>query len=159
LAVSDAGDLVASGYDAFYSAWGRSPTLRRIWRASTVITASADKTKALDEVARLLRPGRRFAFVAFELDGEHVAGLPVWEDAVGDYRPLLDAAGFDVLSYEQTPDWHAQVAAGFGAVAAEHDALEAELGHAAAAVLASEASVTLELQPYSGHVRVVAVLR
>lgn len=28
----DAGDLVASGYDAFYAAWGRSPTLRRIWR-------------------------------------------------------------------------------------------------------------------------------
>lgn len=25
-------DLVASGYDAFYASWGRSPTLRSIWR-------------------------------------------------------------------------------------------------------------------------------
>jgi len=30
--MSDADDLVASGYDSFYAAWGRSPTLRRIWR-------------------------------------------------------------------------------------------------------------------------------
>ncbi len=25
-------DLVASGYEAFYTAWGKSPTLRQIWR-------------------------------------------------------------------------------------------------------------------------------
>lgn len=30
--MSEADDLVASGYNAFYAAWGRSPTLRRIWR-------------------------------------------------------------------------------------------------------------------------------
>lgn len=30
--MSDAGDLVASGYDAFFAAWGHSSTLRRIWR-------------------------------------------------------------------------------------------------------------------------------
>ena len=31
-AVSEAGDLVASGYEAFYARWGQSPTLRQIWR-------------------------------------------------------------------------------------------------------------------------------
>jgi SAM-dependent methyltransferase len=30
--VPDANDLVASGYEAFYASWGRSPTLRQIWR-------------------------------------------------------------------------------------------------------------------------------
>jgi SAM-dependent methyltransferase len=118
-----------------------------------------DKTKAIAEVARILRPGRRFGFVAFELDAERVAGLPVWGDPVGDFRPLLDAAGFEVLRYEQISGWQDHVAEGFGAVAAEQEALESELGHAATAALALEASITLELRPYRGHVLVIAQLR
>jgi SAM-dependent methyltransferase len=264
--VSDTGDLVASGYDAFYASWGRSPTLRRIWRehvtgadypeefahisflplaqlralaeglnlttdqvlvdlacgaggpglwvakelgarlvgrdlsavaveranervsevgmagraefgqgsfeqtglpaesADAVMTIDAlqyapNKTKAIAEVARILRPGRRFGFVAFELDAERVAGLPVWGDPVGDFRPLLDAAGFEVLRYEQISGWQQHVAEGFGAVAAEQEALESELGHAATAALVLEASITLELRPYRGHVLVIAELR
>ena len=50
-----------------------------------------DKTKALVEVARFLRRGGRFALAAFELHADRVAGLPVWNDPVGDYRPLLGA--------------------------------------------------------------------
>ena len=262
--VADTDDPVASGYDAFYAAWGRSPTLRRIWRdhvtgpdypeefahisflplaqlqtladglnlardhvlvdlacgaagpslwvahrfgarlvgrdisavaverakeravvlgmegrvdfaqgsfehtglppetADAVMTIDAlqyapDKSKALIEVARILRPGRRFAFVAFELDAERIAGLPVWNDPVGDYRPLLEHAGFETLRYDQTPNWQEQVTAGFGAVVAEQATLEAELGRAAAAATVLEASLTLELQPYRGHVLAVAV--
>ena len=30
--MTDPDDLVESGYDAFYEAWGTSPTLRAIWR-------------------------------------------------------------------------------------------------------------------------------
>ena len=30
--VPDKSDVVAKAYDSFYAAWGRSPTLRRIWR-------------------------------------------------------------------------------------------------------------------------------
>jgi ubiquinone/menaquinone biosynthesis C-methylase UbiE len=264
--VSDAGDLVASGYDAFYASWGRSPTLRRIWRehvtgadypeefahisfvplaqlralaeglnlaadqvlvdlacgaggpglwvakefgarlvgrdlspvaveranervsevgmtgraefrqgsfeqtglraaaADAVMTIDAlqyapNKTKAIAEVARILRPSRRFGFVAFELDAERVAGLNVWDDPVGDFRPLLDAAGFEVLRYEQIEGWQDQVAHAFGAVVAEQEALESELGHAAMAALVLEASITLELRPYRGHVLAVAELR
>jgi SAM-dependent methyltransferase len=264
--MSDPDDLVASGYDAFYEAWGRSPTLRRIWRehvtgpdypeafahisflplaelrtltgglqlgvdqvlvdlacgaggpglwaaketgaqligrdlspiaaeraterartlgmgdraefgqgtfektglasgsADAVMTIDAlqyapDKTKALTEIARILRPAGRFAFVAFELDAERIAALPVWADPIGDYRPLLKHAGFDVLSYEQIPQWKDQVAAGFGAVVAEQDALKQELGEAAAAATLMEASITLELRPYRGHVLAIAQRR
>lgn len=61
------------------------------------------------------------------------------------------------MSYEQIPDWQDQVAAGYGAVVAQQEALEAELGPAAAAAIVLEASITLELQPYRGHVLALAV--
>jgi SAM-dependent methyltransferase len=256
-------DLVASGYDTFYAAWGNSPTLRQIWRdhvtgpdypeefahisflrlthlqevtnrlqlhpdellvdlacgaggpglwaaqhsgarlegrdlspvavtratervaglglegratfaqgsfetthlasdsADAVMTVDAlqyapNKRKALAEIARVLRAGRRFVFVAFELDAERIAGLPVWEDPISDYRPLLGEAGFDVVSYDQLPNWQQQVSAGFGAVIAQRETLGTELGEAAANAIVLEASITLELQPYCGHVLAVA---
>jgi SAM-dependent methyltransferase len=262
--MTDPDDLVASGYNAFFAAWGRSPTLRRIWRehvtgpdypeafahisflplaqlraltdglnlaadqvlvdlacgaggpglwaaketgallvgrdlspiaaerateraralgmegraefgqgsfeatglasgsADAVMTVDAlqyapDKTKALTEVARILRPHGRFAFVAFELDEARIAAIPgVWTDPVGDYRPILEGTGFEVWSYDQIPHWQDQVTAGFGAVIAERDALETELGEAAAAATVMEASITLDLRPYRGHVLAVA---
>jgi SAM-dependent methyltransferase len=263
--MSDSDGFVASGYDAFYSAWGRSPTLRRIWSehvtgpdypeafphisflqlqqlralsedlhlvagqvlvdlacgaggpglwvaeqsgarlvgldlspvavqravelaetlgmedlaefspgtfehtglathaADAVMSIDAlqyapDKSSAFEEVARILRPRGRFAFVAFEMDPERVAGLPVWADnPVCDYRPVLEAAGFEILRYDQIPDWRDRVSAGFGAVVTAKEVLGSELGEAAAAALLLEASLTLELQPYCGHVLAVAL--
>jgi cyclopropane fatty-acyl-phospholipid synthase-like methyltransferase len=115
-----------------------------------------DKSRAITEVARVLRPGGRFGLVAFELDPERVAATPVWPDPVADYRPLLQQAGFDVLSYAQIPGWQDQVSAAFGEILDQRDALEAELGEAAAGALLLEASITLELQPYCGHVLGIA---
>jgi ubiquinone/menaquinone biosynthesis C-methylase UbiE len=259
---TDPSDLVADGYEAFYTAWGKSPTLRQIWRknvtgpdypedfahisflplvqlrlltrglsvaagevlvdlacgaggpglwaakesgarlvgvdlspmavkraseraaslgmgkrarffqgtfdATGLESASADavmsvdalqyvpdKSKALAEVARILRPGGRFVFVAFELDPDRVAGLPFWEDAVSDYRPVLERVGFEVVRYDQMPNWPDQVAAGFGAVLQQQDVLEAELGKAAAAATVMEAGVTIEIKPYCGHILAV----
>jgi SAM-dependent methyltransferase len=260
----EATDLVASGYDAFYAAWGRSPTLRLIWRqhvtgsdfpeefahisflplvqlqslteglnlaadqllvdlacgaggpglwvakqtgarllgvdlssvavaraaeqaasvemgrravfrqgtfeatglesvsADSVMSVDAlqyvpDKTKALTEVARITCPGGRFAFVAFELDHERVAGLPFWNDPVPDYRPRLESAGFEIVRYDQIPNWRDQVAAGFAAVLQQRSTLEHELGGAAAAAIVMEAAVTTEIEPYCGHVLAVAI--
>jgi SAM-dependent methyltransferase len=262
VAVAESDDIIAGGYDAFYAAWGRSPTLRRIWRehvtgpdypeefahisflalaqlrslsdglqlsaddllvdlacgaggpglwvakesgarlvgmdvspvaveraseradvmgmghqatfrqgtfeetaleagsADAVMTVDAlqyapNKMLALTEVARIIRPGGRFAFVAFELDADRIAGLPLWADPVSDYRPVLQEVGFNVVSYDQIPGWRRRLAAGFGAVLAESDALEAELGEVAAAVTVLEASVTLQREPYCGHVLAV----
>ena len=115
-----------------------------------------DKSAALVEVAGILRPGGRFAFVAFELDPDRVTGLPIWEDAISDYRPLLEQVGFEVNQYGQIPNWEDQVAAGFGAILDQRDTLEAELGEAAAAATVMEATVTTELKPYCGHALAVA---
>lgn len=261
--MAEADDTVARGYDALYAAWGRSPTLRRIWRelvtgpdypedfahisflrpaqlravsaglhvaegqvlvdlacgaggpglwvaretgarlvgrdfspvaierareraaalamgaladyapgsfaATGLASASADavmtidglqyapdKTEALREVARILRRGGRLAFMAFEFDVARSSGLPVWLDPVADYRPVLERTGFDVLSYEQIPNWRQDVEAGFGAVVGQREALAAELGEEAAAAMVLEASVTLDLQPYCGHALAIA---
>jgi SAM-dependent methyltransferase len=131
-------------------------------------TASADGVMSVDaiqygpdtaatfaEIARVLRPGGRLAFIAFELDAQRVAGLPVWRDPIADYRPHLERAGFRVLRYDQLAGWHDQVVAGYTAVLGAQEALETELG-AAAEPLIAEATITLEIQPYSGHVLAVA---
>ena len=119
------------------------------------IQYGADTSAAFAEIARVLRPGGRLAFVAFELDAQRVAGLPIWCDPIADYRPHLERAGFHVLRYEQLAGWHDQVVAGFTAVIAAQKALEAELG-AAAEPLIAEATITMDVQPYIGHVMAVA---
>lgn len=114
-----------------------------------------DKSAAITEFARIVRPGGRFCFVAFELEASRIEGMGLWEDPVGDYRPLLDRAGFDVLSYAQIPGWQEAVQAGFGATVEQQDTLAAEMGPDAAGALALEAAITLQLEPYCGHVLAV----
>ena len=132
--------------------------------ADAVMTVDAlqyapDQAAALAEVARILRPGGRFAFLAFELDATKVAGLGVWEDPVGDYRPALDDAGFDVVSYKQVDGWHDAVTGVYAAIVEQQEPLTAELGELAATALVLEATITLQLEPYAGHVFAVAERR
>ena len=115
-----------------------------------------DKAAALAGIARALAPGGRFVFIAFELDAEHVADLPIWSDPVGDYRPVLEAAGFRVERYEETSGWRDRLTATYEAVLAEGETLEAEMGPVAAAALSLEAATTLDEHPYSGRVLVAA---
>jgi SAM-dependent methyltransferase len=115
-----------------------------------------NKTRALAEVARIVRPGGCFAFVAFELDRDRLVDLPFWEDPVSDYRPILEDVGFEVNRYDQIPHWAEDVAAGFGAILAEQNALRIELGEeAAAAATVTEAAITTDVRPYCGHVLAV----
>jgi SAM-dependent methyltransferase len=159
-AAERAGPLGMTGRATFrqgtFEATGLSAASADAVMSVDALQYAPDKTRALAEVARILRPGGRFAFVAFELDPDRVAGLPFWEDPVPNYRPLLEHVGFEVIHYEEIPNWPDQVAACFGAILAQRDALNAELGEAAAAVTIMEAAITTELKPYCGHVLAVA---
>jgi ubiquinone/menaquinone biosynthesis C-methylase UbiE len=116
-----------------------------------------DKPAAFVEAARILRPGGRFGFFAFEVAGERVTDLPViGVDPVEDYRPLLDEAGLSVLRYEQTPGWEWRLEAAYRAILDAEASLRAEMGETAFAALSAEVGLTLEREPYRGHVFVVA---
>ena len=124
-----------------------------------------DKTAALREFARIIRPGGRrvagatgiLAFFAFELHPERARALPViGDDPVDDYRPLLHDAGFEVLHYEQTPAWHDRLFTAYRAVIEAQDALRQEMGEIATAAILSEMTLTLDRDIYSGRVFAVA---
>jgi ubiquinone/menaquinone biosynthesis C-methylase UbiE len=115
------------------------------------------KAAAVTEVARVLRPGGRFVFTAFEVEADRVVGLPVLgDDPIGDYRPVLQAAGFAVDAYEETPGWWTTMKGAYRRVLDAADSLSQEMGPAAMAALGSEMAVTLEVEPYRRRVLAVS---
>jgi len=59
-----------------------------------------DKAAALAELRRVARPGARLVFTSW-----HYNEQPVGHRESTTTRPLLEAAGFEVLAYEETEDW------------------------------------------------------
>jgi len=85
---------------------------------------TADKRAAIEEFARVIRASGRLVFTTFDYSGQP-AGRP---PQVDDHRPLLEVAGFDVLAYEETEDWHHRLEATGEALLASVDELAAESG-------------------------------
>ncbi len=119
-----------------------------------------DKATAFREAARVLRPGARLVFTAFEVEPERVADLPVLgDDPVPDFAPLLEDAGYVIVHYEETAGWRERVLGAFGAVLDAHEALSQELGLPAYSALAGEMTLTLDRDFYRRRVLVVAASR
>lgn len=61
-----------------------------------------DKPAAFHELARVLRPGGRLVMTSWDYHTQPVNRPP----QAADHRPLAEAAGLDVLVYEDTDDWY-----------------------------------------------------
>jgi SAM-dependent methyltransferase len=100
------------------------------------------KAAALREVARILRPGGRFAFTTWERLGhpahdddpqrQALAGTfqahPLLESARADHRQLTENAGLDLQTYQEPPGWRdQQQALAEGIIAAEAE-VTADMG-------------------------------
>lgn len=119
-----------------------------------------DKAAAYAEMARILRPRRRAVIAVFEVDPARVQGVPVLgDDPIADHRPLLEAAGFTVDSYEESIGWWERMRSAYGAVLDAETLLRPELGDEAFDSLALEMTLTLQLEPYPRRVLAVATRR
>jgi ubiquinone/menaquinone biosynthesis C-methylase UbiE len=116
-----------------------------------------NKEATMTEVARILRPGGRFVFTAYETDPERAADLPILGvDIVDDYRPVLEKAGFAVTTYEEVPGWPEPMTATYSAVVEAKDVLTQEMGEAATNSLVLEMALTLEHKQYRRRVLAAA---
>jgi SAM-dependent methyltransferase len=122
-----------------------------------VLWAVPDKLGALQEVARILKSGARFAFTSWDRD----RNPPGYPPPLNDHRPLLEQAGFDVESYEIPPDAEAKRRAYLERVVAAESTLIEEVGEAGAERMLLEAKRTLGLTDgtdYLDHSRRIFVV-
>jgi SAM-dependent methyltransferase len=117
---------------------------------------TVNKRAAVGEVARVLRPGGRFVFTAYELDAARASTPVLGLDPVEDYRPALLDAGFRIDVYEEAPGWPEPMSSTYAACIAAKDLLTEEMGAAAVGALTMEMAMTLQFKPYRRRVLAVA---
>lgn len=105
-----------------------------------------DKTGSIHETARILRPGAKFVFTSWDVD------LPMM---IRDHRPFLQEAGFEVESYETTPDWQRRQRAVHERIIEQKDRLIEEMGEASAKFWIVGAQTEL---PRLSHMRRIMVV-
>jgi ubiquinone/menaquinone biosynthesis C-methylase UbiE len=110
------------------------------------------KHAAAAEFARILVPGGRLVLTSWDYHCQP-PGRPA---QVSDHQPVLDQAGFDVISYEETEAWHDRQERTGRALLAAADELAAESGGQAADWRARIAQMNVALACISRRVLVVA---
>jgi ubiquinone/menaquinone biosynthesis C-methylase UbiE len=126
------GDIVSTGLpDASFDA---AMSVDVLW-------AVPDKARAMREVARILKPGARFAFTNWDRD----LSPPGYPPPLNDHRPLLEQAGLEVEIYESQPEAEVKRRAFYQRVVAAESRLIEEMGEEGAQKLLFEAKGTLGL--------------
>lgn len=122
-----------------------------------VIWSVPDKLGALREAGRILKPGARFTFTNWDRDLTPPGYLP----PLGDHRPLLEQADFEVETYQMQPEDGVRRRAIYEALVAAEQDLIREMGDEAAGRLMFEAKGTLGLTDgidYLAHSRRIYVV-
>lgn len=125
--------------------------------ASAVMSVDAllfapDKDAAFRELSRVVRPGGRLVFTTWDYCRQPV-GRP---SQVADHRPLLEAARFRVLAYDETPDWEVRQREIHRLLLASVEELAAEQGQTVAEVRRALADMNASIDATIRRVLVVA---
>jgi ubiquinone/menaquinone biosynthesis C-methylase UbiE len=116
---------------------------------------TADKAGAITELRRVLPRGGRLVFTSWDYHRQPIARPPQVED----HRPLLTAAGFDVLTYEATEDWQRRIAETTAGLLENVEELAAESGDDVAETRAHLEETQATIDAMSRRVLVVAQAR
>ena len=122
-----------------------------------VLWTVPDKTAALRETARILKPGARFVFTNWDRD----LSPPGTPPPLNDHRPLLRETGFEIVTYEEVPNAEQQRRAIYEQYVTREDALAKELSQEAVQALMLEARRALGLldgTDYLDHSRRIFVV-
>jgi ubiquinone/menaquinone biosynthesis C-methylase UbiE len=100
-----------------------------------------DKLAALNEIARVLKSGGLFAFTTWAQDGFNPR---LNSEQIGDYRPLLRDAGFEIVAYERLEDAEASQKRTFDGLIAQERVLRDKIGDQATSMLVDMARAGLK---------------
>lgn len=114
-----------------------------------------DRPAAIQEVARVLRSGARFAFTTWEV-APQAPDDSAQQRLVRDHTPILEAAGLLVEYRAPTPRSRQYEQGFFERILAHRDELTAEMGPAAAAKMCEEANDVLPRLDAARRVLIVA---
>jgi ubiquinone/menaquinone biosynthesis C-methylase UbiE len=114
-----------------------------------------NKAAALGELRRILRDGGRFVFTSWDYHRQPLGRPP----QVDDHRPLLAAAEFDVLAYEETDDWRRRLSATTAGLLQNVEELAAESGEPVGDARAQLEGMQATFEAMSRRVLVVAQAR
>lgn len=121
-----------------------------------VLAYVSNKTAAVNEVARVLRPHGSFVFTTWEQPGYSER---LQAPQIADHRPVLEKAGFAVEVHEEPSNWQRQHRALVEGILASETELVEEIGAAAATGLVGMARGVLADLSLRRYVFVVASKR
>jgi cyclopropane fatty-acyl-phospholipid synthase-like methyltransferase len=114
-----------------------------------------DKHAALAELRQILRVGGRLVFTSWDYHSQPKGRPP----QVDDHRPLLAAAGFEVLAYEETTEWRRRVTETDAGLLENLEELAAEIGEPLNEVRAQHLEMHATIEAMRRRVLAVAQAR